>query len=44
MEGEPKTTNKLEKVNQVIRIALGVTALIVFTVGLIGFCMKRSGY
>jgi len=44
MEGEPKTTSKLEKVNQVIRIVLGVTALIVFTVGMIAFCIKYSRY
>jgi hypothetical protein len=44
MEDESKATSRLGKINQVIRIVLGITALIVFTVGLVAFCMKRSGY
>ncbi len=44
MEDEPRETSRLEKINHVIRVVLGITALIVFIVGLIAFFMKRSGY
>jgi len=44
MEDEPQETSRLGKINHVIRIVLGITALIVFIVGLIAFFMKRSGY
>jgi len=44
MEDAPRETSRLEKINHVIRIVLGITALIVFIVGLIAFLMKRSGY
>ena len=44
MEDEPKVTSRLEKVNHVMRIVLGITALIVFIAGLVAFFMKRSGY
>ena len=44
MGDQPGETSRLEKINHVIRVVLGITALIVFIVGLIAFFMKRSGY
>ena len=44
MEEEPEETSRLEKINHVLRIVLGITALIVFIVGLIAFLMRGPGY
>jgi hypothetical protein len=44
MGDTPEESSKLEKINHVMRIVLGVVSVLVFVVGLIAFIIKYSGH